>query len=341
MIDERALLESQTLRSSVLERTDVLDKVKTLSLLPDGLHVTTAMVAAYFEVGLEAVKSLVKDHRTELEASGYHLLTGEELRFFKNLSGTQSRTRSLALFPRRAVLNVAMLLRDSEVARQVRVYLLDMEHLARTQPVDNPSSREDGTSLDHRIDRRISHILGKSVLPLFNALIESSGEQRRELVELRADIENVERRLCLHHRRLSAVEGGTSTGRAAVTLPTMTWQALERHVAGLLSRDGCTEVVIRRVRDDRGVDVTARTADGRCVAVRCASRAGRAFLPGADMRKFTGAVRTVDRVDVALFVTTCAFSREAQAIAGLTGVVPVDRAALQTWSAGERLDALR
>lgn len=30
-----------------------------------------------------------------------------------------------------------MLLRDSEVARQVRVYLLGMEYLARTQPVDN------------------------------------------------------------------------------------------------------------------------------------------------------------------------------------------------------------
>lgn len=30
-----------------------------------------------------------------------------------------------------------MLLRDSDVARQVRTYLLDTEYLARTQPVDN------------------------------------------------------------------------------------------------------------------------------------------------------------------------------------------------------------
>lgn len=44
----------------------------TLSLLPDGMHVTTAMVAAYLEVGVEAIKSLVKDHRAELEAAPWH-----------------------------------------------------------------------------------------------------------------------------------------------------------------------------------------------------------------------------------------------------------------------------
>ncbi|GEC08166.1 hypothetical protein SSP24_58210 [Streptomyces spinoverrucosus] len=42
MINESALLESKTLRDSVLDRTDVLDRVKALSLLPDGMHVTTA-----------------------------------------------------------------------------------------------------------------------------------------------------------------------------------------------------------------------------------------------------------------------------------------------------------
>ncbi|MFJ4786048.1 restriction endonuclease [Streptomyces sp. NPDC088794] len=162
----------------VLERTDVLDRVKALSLLPDGMHVTTAMVATYFGVGLEAVKSLVKDHRAELEANGYHLLTGEELRSLKDLSGIQSRARSLALFSRRAVLNVAMLLRDSEVARQVRVYLLDMEYLARTTPVEN----------------------------LFNALIETSGEHSRELIALRAGVQRIEKRLQQHHARLRRLE---------------------------------------------------------------------------------------------------------------------------------------
>jgi hypothetical protein len=170
------------------------------------MHVTTAMVATYFGVGLEAVKSLVKDHRAELEANGYHLLTGEELRSLKDLSGIQSRARSLALFSRRAVLNVAMLLRDSEVARQVRVYLLDMEYLARTTPVENSVLADAVSLLDDRIDQRIAHVLGKTVVPMFNALIETSGEHSRELIALRAGVQRIEKRLQQHHARLRRLE---------------------------------------------------------------------------------------------------------------------------------------
>ncbi|WP_256725966.1 restriction endonuclease [Streptomyces sp. IMTB 2501] len=97
----------------------------------------------------------------------------------------------------------------------------------------------------------------------------------------------------------------------------MTWQALERHVADLLRRDGCTEVVVRQVHSDRGIDITGRTADGRTLAVQCKNRAGRSTVPRADMQKFAGAARAVDRTDLALSVATCNFSVEAQAIANL------------------------
>ncbi|MEU0740141.1 restriction endonuclease [Streptomyces sp. NPDC006134] len=205
MINETALLESPTLRSSVLDRTDVLDRVKALSLLPDGMHVTTAMVAAYFEVSRKTIESLVLDHREELTGNGYRVLSGTELTSFKEVSGIQSRSRSLALYPRRAVLNIAMLLRDSDVARQVRVYLLDMEYRTRPQPVENPSLI-DLAALDDRIDRRITHILGKTVVPLFNILIETSGEHRRELLALRAGVQRIEKRLRQHHARLRRLE---------------------------------------------------------------------------------------------------------------------------------------
>ncbi|WP_328888061.1 restriction endonuclease [Streptomyces sp. NBC_00316] len=162
MINDAVLLESRSLRASIVEQTEALDRVKVLSLLPDGIHVTTAMVAAYFQVGIKAIRSLVLDHRDELEASGYRVLTGTELSSFKELSGIQSRTRTLALFSRRAVLNVAMLLRDSEVARQVRTYLLDREYAARTHPVDN-FVHGGPESLDARIDRRNTRILGAGV----------------------------------------------------------------------------------------------------------------------------------------------------------------------------------
>ncbi|MEF9905060.1 restriction endonuclease [Streptomyces sp. P9-A2] len=344
MIKESVLLESQTLRSIVLDRGDVLDKVKALSLLPDGMHVTTAMVATYFEVAETVINNLLSRHRHELQSNGMQVLRGSELRNFKELNlssyGHPQPRSALAIWSRRAVLNVAMLLRDSEVARQVRVYLLDMEHLARTQPVDNPGLTEP-VSLDARIDQRITHILGRTVVPMFNTLIASSGEHRRELIELREDIENVERRMCWHHKRLATLEGENPTENVRSTLKAMTWQAFERHVADLLRRDGCIDVVVRQARSDRGIDITGRTADGRTVAVQCKNRPGRWTVPSADMQKFAGAARAIDRVDLALFVATCDFSHEAQAIADLTGVVTVNREEVEAWTAGVRLKALR
>ncbi|MET7692513.1 restriction endonuclease [Streptomyces sp. NPDC005483] len=293
-------------------------------------------------MGLEAVKSLVKDHRTELETNGYHLLTGEQLRSFKNLSGIQSRTASLALFSRRAVLNVAMLLRDSEVARQVRVYLLDMEYLARTQPVDNSVHRET-VSLDDRIDQRITHVLGKTVVPMFNALIETSGEHRKELIALRAGVQRIERRLHQHHTRLQRLEG-VRDDRPAVgvmaAMDAMNGRKFEHHIAKLLRRDGCTNVVVQGSQGDRGVDVIGLTADGRRLVVQCKRFAPYLNITSPDMQKFVGAAKVLHSAEVALFVATCPFTSEALSIAAETGITVVHRGQLEEWSAGEPLEIL-
>ncbi|MFE9395512.1 restriction endonuclease [Streptomyces flavidovirens] len=343
MFNETVLLESKSLRESVATRTDVLDRVRVLTLLPDGMHVTTAMVAVYFQVGMEAIKSLVKDHRAEFESNGYRVLTGTELRSFKDLSGIQSHTPSLALFSRRTVLNVAMLLRDSEVARQVRTYLLDAEYIARTQPVDNfvPTAPE---PLDDRIDRRITHILGKSVVPMFNALIESSGEQRKELISLREDVQRIERKLVQHDVRLLRLERAQErqplTGVMAA-MDAMNWREFEQHVAGLLSRDGCTEVVVHGGRGDRGADITAYAADGRRVVVQCKNFAPYRSVWSGEMQKFLGAAKVQHQAEVALYVATCPFSQEALAIAVEYGVTAVHRGLLEAWSAGTVLQVLR
>lgn len=135
MIDPDDLIDDREQRDRLVERTDALAKVKTLRLLPDDTHVTVEMVASYYEVGVAAVKSLVNDNRAEIVADGYRVITGEELSFFKNMSGIDGlvglRAPSLALFPRRAVLRVGLLLRDSPVAKQVRTALLDVEREQR------------------------------------------------------------------------------------------------------------------------------------------------------------------------------------------------------------------
>jgi hypothetical protein len=345
VINEAVLLESRSLREGIAARTEALDKVKALSLLPDGMHVTTAMVATYFGVAAEVIRQVVKRHKDELKHNGLLVLRGADLRRFESdnmslsLGSYPQARRSLTIYSRRAVLNIAMLLRDSEIARQVRAYLLDMEYLTRTRPTGE--MKEETQDLDDHIDRRITHILGKTVVPMFNALIETAGEHRRELISLREDIENVERRLCWHHSRIRGLEGEAPVDGTRASIKAMTWQAFEHHVADLLRRDGCTEVVVREARTDRGIDITARTADGRTVAVQCKNRSGRWSVPSADMQKFAGASRAIDHTDLALFVATCRFTREARDLADLSGVIIVDRDELEAWSAGVRLKALR
>lgn len=125
-----ALLESPTLRRSLCTRVEVLDRVKALVLLPDGLHVTTRMVGDYFEVGERTINSLVQRHRSELVSNGFKVIPRMENVQVSpgfTLKISPNGGRSTALYPRRAVLNVAMLLRDSEVARSVCRHLLEAE----------------------------------------------------------------------------------------------------------------------------------------------------------------------------------------------------------------------
>lgn len=350
VINEAALLESKTLRDSALERTDVLDRVKALSLLPDGMHVTTAMVATYFEVAETVINNLLSRHRLELESNGLRVLRGSDLREFQELNlsfsseGYPQRRSSLAVWSRRAVLNVAMLLRDSEVARQVRTYLLDMEYLARTQPVDNPVHRDAASpSLDDRIDQRISYVLGKTVVPMFNALIETSSEHRRELIALRSGVQRIERKLQQHNARLQRLEGPREDRPLAgvmASMDAMNGREFEEHVAQLLHRDGCTSVVLRGGHGDRGVDITARTADGRHVAVQCKRFAPYVSVSSPDVQKFIGSAKVLYKADVALYVATCPFTRDAMNVAADGGVTPVDRSLLEVWSGGTELPAL-
>ncbi|MEY9870786.1 hypothetical protein ABH931_000240 [Streptacidiphilus sp. MAP12-33] len=148
-----ALIESRALRRSVVHRVEALDKVKILTMLPDGTYVTTRMVADYFEVPESTINNLSQRHREELEANGLHILKGvEKSRFVKlNMSFTQVSGRGIAIYDRRAVLNVAMLLRDSAVARRVRAYLLDTEERVVHRPAGNPQPPSHGMPPGRRL----------------------------------------------------------------------------------------------------------------------------------------------------------------------------------------------
>nr|WSW68031.1 hypothetical protein OG461_18545 [Streptomyces sp. NBC_00995] len=160
MPTEVALLESRALRVEQMGRVDALDKVKSLVMLPDGIHVRTEDVARYFQVSTEVVKKVTQRHRVEMEENGLLVLRGADLRSFhrdtmslwgggEGESHPQAAAR-LTLYTRRTVLDVAMLLRDSDIARCVRTYLLDAEQ----------DLRAGYASLEHRVARVESCLAG-------------------------------------------------------------------------------------------------------------------------------------------------------------------------------------
>lgn len=130
--NELILTESRTMRAQTISRTDALDKVGALSLLPDGVHADIAVVASYYEVDFDAVESVIRRNREELTENGMRVLRGEEYRAFvsANLTDANPKARSLTVLPRRAILNVGQLLTESTVAKAVRTYLLEVEELA-------------------------------------------------------------------------------------------------------------------------------------------------------------------------------------------------------------------
>ena len=137
-MNEMELIENKEVRATKLGRIEVLDRVGGLVLLPNCDVATTKQLADYFNVGQQAIKSLVFDNKKELEENGLKVVKGIDIKELKTrvLLGTESkefedvffRVPSLTIFNRRATLNVAMLLRDSEVAQEIRKYLLDIEH---------------------------------------------------------------------------------------------------------------------------------------------------------------------------------------------------------------------
>lgn len=154
-----SLIESKSLRESVIDRTDVLNKVKALTMLPDDLHITMEMTAEYYEVPKQTINSLIFDNREEVEADGLKTLKGAELNSFKELGVIGRNSSSLVIVPRRAILRIGMLLRDSLVARRVRDYLLNVEEIARVEApevikkaIDRPSWRKTQSNIKAKRD---------------------------------------------------------------------------------------------------------------------------------------------------------------------------------------------
>jgi len=142
-MSELILLESVSARNEKLAKLtqdaslDHLNKAKSLvmSVWQGSGIATTEQMADYYEVSVETIKTVLHRNREELESDGLKVLKGKALkdvRFIMNL--TSDKIPSLTTWTPRSALRLGMLLRDSEIAKQVRTLLLDLSELAPSQP---------------------------------------------------------------------------------------------------------------------------------------------------------------------------------------------------------------
>ena len=149
MTKEIELLENKEMRDNLVERLDVLDKVGSLLLLDELQMATTEQVAKYYGVEKNVIEKCVGNNKEEIESDGYGVKTKDYL-LTENISVKTKRggfnilddngevvasgsNKGIALFPKRAILRVGMLLRDSEVAKELRTQLLNVvETVAET-----------------------------------------------------------------------------------------------------------------------------------------------------------------------------------------------------------------
>lgn len=146
-IQQKELLLTETkqkeLREQYIDRVDVLEKVKSLIMLPDVELMTVAQVADFYEVDVDTVQRVYQRNRAEIKEDGIVNLTGKslieqnvQLKKYSQLHGKCEvefnngtklilPNRGIKAFSKRAVLRIGMLLRDSKVAKEVRTQLLN------------------------------------------------------------------------------------------------------------------------------------------------------------------------------------------------------------------------
>ena len=149
-------------REQFANRIEVLEKVKAILAVPQLCMATTEQVADYFAVPVETIRSVYRRNKEEIDANGAVLLTPKQIeeRKLQNALSVQDtrgtklycvndvyftmNNRGARFFPPRAILCMAMMLRDSEVAAEIRTQLLNLVEAAPVEmKVANAQAQEE------------------------------------------------------------------------------------------------------------------------------------------------------------------------------------------------------
>ena len=153
--NEQTIMDYRQVREEYIDRVDVLDKVKNLLVIPAMECMTMKQVADYYEVDIHTIQICSTRNKDELDYDGVCIKTPLDFKEifkvtacdFKDLEQKHGKliihiddnttieipNRGIKMFPKRAILRVGMLLRDSAIAKEVRTQLLNIVEVAQSE----------------------------------------------------------------------------------------------------------------------------------------------------------------------------------------------------------------
>ncbi|MER5279806.1 restriction endonuclease [Streptomyces sp. NPDC002809] len=108
----------------------------------------------------------------------------------------------------------------------------------------------------------------------------------------------------------------------------------EDAIAALCERDGCSDVQVVGGAGDLGADVIATAPDGRRLVVQCKCYGPATKVGSQDLQRFGGTCYAVHEAEIAVCVTTSAYTGPALDYAEQCGILCLDGEALAGWSEG-------
>ena len=125
-------VDRQNILNNEVALAEIQDKGGFKGVFLEGrLLFTKDVVSKYFEVDTRTIERYLSEYSDELKSNGYEILRGKRLKdFLTTMSGSDinvgTKITLLGVFDFKAFLNLAMLLVESEKARQLRQIILDI-----------------------------------------------------------------------------------------------------------------------------------------------------------------------------------------------------------------------
>lgn len=130
------LTSSTVSRQNILNNNYALEQIESSlslsgTLWRDEAVFTKAQVAELLQIDERTVDRYIENHKDEIVKNGYKVIKGKELKDFKEYVDDINvvdiaKAPSLGVFSFRAVLNIAMLVTESEKAKAIRSKMLDI-----------------------------------------------------------------------------------------------------------------------------------------------------------------------------------------------------------------------